>query len=43
MHVILEHYVRTLEDLKLLRSSLYCNFKKYEQYEKMLPTSNQPG
>ena len=34
---------RTLADLKLLRSFLYGNFKKYEHYEKMLPTSNQPG
>ena len=34
---------RTLEDLKLLRSFIYGNFKKYEHYEKMLPTSNRPG
>ena len=34
---------RTLEDLKLFRSFTYGNFKKYEHYEKMLPTSNQPG
>ena len=34
---------KTLEDLKLFRSFLYRNFKKYKHYEKMLPTSNQPG
>ena len=34
---------KTLKDLKLSRSFLYRNFKKYEYYEKMLPTSNQPG
>ena len=34
---------RTLEVLKLFRSFLYRNFKKYEHYEKMLLTSNQPG
>ena len=33
---------RTLEDIKLFRSFLYLNFKKYEHYKKMLPTSNQP-
>ena len=32
---------RTLEDLILFRSFLYCNLTKYEHYEKMLPTSNQ--
>ena len=30
---------KTLEDLKLFRSFLYYNFKKYERYEKMLPIS----
>ena len=34
---------KTLEDLKLFCSFLYCNFKKFEYYDKMLPTSNQPG
>ena len=34
---------RTLEDIKLFRSFLYSNFKKYEHYEKTLPVSNQPG
>ena len=34
---------KMLEDLKLFRNFIYCNFKKYEHYEKMLPTSNQPG
>ena len=34
---------KTLEDLKLFHSFLYCNFKKYEHYEKMLSTSNQLG
>ena len=34
---------RTLEDLKLFHSFLYRNFKKYEHYEKMLRTLNQPG
>ena len=34
---------KTFEDLKLFRSFLYRNFKKYEHYEKMLPTSSQPG
>ena len=34
---------KTLEDLRLFCSFLYCNFKKYEHYEKMLLTSNQPG
>ena len=34
---------KTFEDLKLFRSFLYRNFKSYEHYEKMLPTSNQPG
>ena len=34
---------RTLKDLKLFCSFLYRNFTKYEHYEKMLPTSNQPG
>ena len=33
---------KTLEDLRLFRSFLYGNFKKYEHYEKMLTTSNQP-
>ena len=33
---------KTSEDLKLFRSFLYGNFKKYEHYEKMLTTSNQP-
>ena len=32
---------KTLEDL--FRSFLYRNFKKYEHYENMPPTSNQPG
>ena len=31
---------KTLEDLKLFRNFLYRNFKKYEHYEKILPTSN---
>ena len=34
---------KTFEDLKLLRSFLYRNFKKYEHCEKMLPTSIRPG
>ena len=34
---------RTLKDLKLFCSFLYRNFTKYEHYEQMLPTSNQPG
>ena len=34
---------RTLEDIKLFRSFLYLNFKKCEHYQKILPTSNQPG
>ena len=34
---------RTLEDLKLFCIFLYRNFKKYEHYEKILSTSNQPG
>ena len=34
---------RTLEDLKLFHSFLYRNLKKYEHYEKMLRTLNQPG
>ena len=31
----------TLKDLKLLKSFLYRNLRKYEHYEKMLPKSNQ--
>ena len=34
---------KTLEDLKLFCSFLYRNFKKFEYYDKMLPTLNQPG
>ena len=34
---------KTLEDLQLFCSFLYRNFKKFEYYDKMLPTSNQPG
>ena len=34
---------KTLEDLKLFRSFLYCNLKYYEYHEKMVPTLNQPG
>ena len=34
---------KTLEHLKLFRNFLYRNFKKYEHYEKILPTSNQPA
>ena len=34
---------RALEDLKLFCSFVYRNFKKNEHYEKILPTSNQPG
>ena len=34
---------KTLEDLKLFCSFLYRKFKKLEYYDKMLPTSNQPG
>ena len=33
----------TLKDLKLFKSFLYKNFRKYEHYEEMLPKSNQPG
>ena len=33
----------TLKDLKLFKSFLYRNFRKYEHYEEMLPKSNQPG
>ena len=33
----------TLKDLKLFKSFLYRNFRKYEYYEEMLPKSNQPG
>ena len=33
----------TLKDLKLFKSFLYRNFRKYEHYEDMLPKSNQPG
>ena len=29
---------KKLEDFKLFRSFLYRSFKKYEHYEKMLPT-----
>lgn len=32
----------TLEDLILFQSFLFRNFKKCENYEKMLPVSNQP-
>ena len=32
----------TLEDLKLFQKFLFRNFKKSENYEKMLPVSNQP-
>ena len=31
----------TLKDLKLFKSFLYRNFRKYEHYEEMLPKSNQ--
>ena len=33
----------TLRDLKLFKSFLCRNFRKYEHYEEMLPKSNQPG
>ena len=33
----------TLKDLKLFKSFLYRNFRKYEHYEEILPKSNQPG
>ena len=33
----------TLKDLKLFKSLLYRNFRKYEHYEKMLRKSNQQG
>ena len=33
----------TLEDLKLLHSFPYRNFKNYENYEKMCPVSNRPA
>ena len=32
-----------LKDLKLFKSFLYRNFRKYEHYEEMFPKSNQPG
>ena len=31
----------TLKDLKLFKSFLYRNFRKYEHYEEMVPKSNQ--
>ena len=34
---------KTLKDLKLFKSFLYRNFRKYEHYEEMLSKSNQPG
>ena len=33
----------TLKDLKLFKSFLYRNLRKYEHYKEMLPKSNQPG
>ena len=33
----------TLKNLKLFKSFLYRNFRKYEYYEQILPKSNQPG
>ena len=33
----------TLKHLKLFKSFLYRNFRKYEHYEEMPPKSNQPG
>ena len=41
VYIVTKH--RLLEDLKSFRSFLYRNFKKYEHYEKTLPTLNQPG
>ena len=34
---------KTLDDLKIFKSFLYKNLKKYEHYEKMLTKSHQPG
>ena len=33
----------TIKDLKLFKSFLYRNFRKYELYEEMPPKPNQPG
>ena len=33
----------TLEDLKLFKSLLQRNFRKYEHYQEMVPKSNQSG
>ena len=33
----------TLQELKQFQNILYRNFKNYEHYDKMFPSSNQPG
>ena len=33
----------TIEDLKKFKNFLYRNFKNYEKYENLIPTSNQPA
>ena len=33
----------TLPELKQFQNFLYRNFKNYEHYDKMFPSSNQPG
>ena len=34
---------KVLENLRLFCRFLYRNFRKYEHYKKILPTSNKPG
>ena len=35
-------YYNTLQDLKQFKDFVYRSFSKYEQYNDMLPSSNQP-